>query len=108
MPAEEFPDMDAKGPHSMDNSPVGLHLYVKDVDVAAQKAIQASLKSFDHLNDQMVNLSRPITVVTTGTVTYEGIIQPTIRVLLREARFRQDPRTLYPASLTINVPAGKQ
>ena len=60
MLAEEFPDMDAKGPPSIDSSLVGLPLYVKDVNAAAQK------------------------------------------------RFRQDPRTLYPASLTINVPAGKQ
>ena len=60
------------------------------------------------LNDQMGSLSRPITIVTNGTVTYEGIVLPTVRTLLREARFRQDPRTLYQASLTINVPAGKQ
>ena len=52
MLAEEFPDMYAKGPLSIDSSLVGLPLCVKDV--------------------------------------------------------RQDPRTLYPASLTINVPAGKQ
>ncbi|TMQ28237.1 MAG: hypothetical protein E6K65_12870 [Nitrospirae bacterium] len=32
-------------------------------------------------NDQMVNLARPITIVTNGSVTYEGIIQPTVRTL---------------------------
>jgi len=60
MPAEEFPDMNAQGSHSIGDFPVGLHLSVKDVDAAAQQAIP------------------------------------------------QDPRTLFPASLTINVPAGKQ
>jgi hypothetical protein len=34
-----------------------------------------------YLNDQMVNLARPITNVTNGSVTYEGIIQPTVRTL---------------------------
>jgi hypothetical protein len=34
-----------------------------------------------YLNDQMVNLARPITIVTNGSVTYEGIIQPTVRNL---------------------------
>jgi hypothetical protein len=34
-----------------------------------------------YLNDQMVNLARPITIVTNGRVTYEGIIQPTVRTL---------------------------
>jgi len=41
MLAEEFPDMNARGPHSTDGSPVGLHLSAKDVNAAAQKAIQA-------------------------------------------------------------------
>ena len=41
MLAEEFQDMDAKGPYSTDSSPVGLHLYVKDVDATAQNSIQA-------------------------------------------------------------------
>ena len=57
-------------------------------------------------NDQMVILSRPITVVISGRVAYEGIKQPTVRTFLLEDSFKQDPRTLYPASLTINIPAG--
>ena len=32
-------------------------------------------------NDQMVNLAHPITIVTNGSVTYEGIIPPTVRTL---------------------------
>jgi uncharacterized glyoxalase superfamily protein PhnB len=41
MLAEEFPDMNAQGPHSIGDFPVGLHLSAKDVDAAAQKAIPA-------------------------------------------------------------------
>ena len=41
MLAEEFPDMDAKDPLSIDSPTVGLHFFVKDVNAAAQKAIQA-------------------------------------------------------------------
>jgi hypothetical protein len=29
----------------------------------------------------MVNLARPITIVINGRGTYEGIIQPTVRIL---------------------------
>ena len=109
MLAEEFPDMDAKGPYSIGSSSVGLHLYVKGADAEAQKNDPGRSGShLIHLNDQMVNLSRPITVVTNGTATYEENIQLTVQTLLREARFGQDPKTLYPASSTINVPAGKQ
>jgi len=57
-------------------------------------------------NDQMVNPSRPITVAISGSIAYEGIIQSTVRTFLLEDSFWQDPRTLYPASLTINVPGG--
>ena len=55
---------------------------------------------------RMVNLSRPITVVISGRVAYEGINQPTVRTFLLEDSFRQDARTLYPDSLIINIPAG--
>jgi hypothetical protein len=41
MLAEEFPDMYAKGPLSIDSSLVGFPLCVKDVNAAAQKTIQA-------------------------------------------------------------------
>jgi hypothetical protein len=56
----------------------------------------------------MVNLSRPIIVVTSGNVTSEGVIQPTVRTHIIEDSFMYDPITLYPASLTINDLAWKQ
>ena len=55
MLTEEFPGMNAKRPHSIGGSPVGLHPSVKDVDSKAQKAIQAgsenpvsSLSDYQH------------------------------------------------------------
>src|SRR6266540_1262801 len=32
MLADEFPDMDFRGPHALGGSPVHMHLYVDDVD----------------------------------------------------------------------------
>ncbi len=59
------------------------------------------------LNESLVNLSRPVTIVTNGTTSFEGAVPPDAKVLLREARLRQDPRMLFPASLSVNV-SGKE
>ena len=60
-----------------------------------------------HLNDKLVDLSSPITVVTNGTVSFEGLVTLSVRALLHEARLRQDPRALFPGSVTISVPDAK-
>ena len=59
------------------------------------------------LNDQLVDLTRPVTVVTNDTITFEGLITPSIRALLHEARVRQDQGAIYSASVTIEVPPDK-
>lgn len=41
MIADEFPEMDARGPQSIGGSPVGLLLYVEDVDAVAARAVAA-------------------------------------------------------------------
>jgi PhnB protein len=41
MLADEFPDMDARGPASYGGSPVSLHLYVDDVDKVARQVAAA-------------------------------------------------------------------
>ena len=62
-----------------------------------------------NLNDQMMNISCPITILTNETYTHEGINQLTARrAFLRETYFGQELRALYPSSLMINVPAGPQ
>jgi len=44
MLADEFPEMDAKGPASHGGSPVSLHLYVDDVDKVAHQITTAGGK----------------------------------------------------------------
>ena len=41
MLADEFPDMNVRGPESFGGSPVSLHLYVKDVDQVARQVVAA-------------------------------------------------------------------
>jgi predicted esterase len=56
-----------------------------------------------YLNEALVDFARPVTVVTNGRVTYEGLVTPSIERLLREARARRDRRQLFPAMLTLSV-----
>ena len=55
------------------------------------------------LNDQLVDLSKPVMVVTNKQVSFEGMVVPTVETLLRQARLRQDARQLFPAQLSIQV-----
>ena len=55
------------------------------------------------LNDQLVDLSKPVTIVTNKQVSFEGMVVPTVETLLRQARLRQDARQLFPAQLSIQV-----
>jgi PhnB protein len=41
MLADEHPEIDAVGPHTVGGSPVGLHLYVEDVDAVVARAVAA-------------------------------------------------------------------
>ena len=55
------------------------------------------------LNQHLVDLTQPITVVTNGRVSYEGALAPNLRTLLREARQRHDRALVFPAMLTLPV-----
>ena len=52
MLADEFPDMDARGPKSIGGSPVSIHLYVKDADKTFAKAVKAGAKIKHPLEDK--------------------------------------------------------
>ncbi len=52
MMADEFPDMDVRGPKSFGGSPVSICLYVEDVDSRFQQAIDAGAKEKRPLVDQ--------------------------------------------------------
>ena len=44
MLADEFPDMNCKGPQSFGGSPVSIMVYVKDVDTFVDRAVSAGAK----------------------------------------------------------------
>ena len=52
MLADEFPEMDAKGPLSLGGTPVGICLYVLDSDAAFQRAVAAGAKVLRPIQDQ--------------------------------------------------------
>ena len=52
MLADEHPEMDAKAPGSFGGSPVGLMLYVEDVDARFNRAVAAGAKVKKPLADQ--------------------------------------------------------
>jgi pimeloyl-ACP methyl ester carboxylesterase len=55
------------------------------------------------LNEQLIDSSKPLVVLTNGQVSFEGIVTPSLETLLRQARLRQDPRQLFPIHLAIQV-----
>jgi PhnB protein len=52
MLADEFPDIDFRGPQALGGSPVHLHLYVDDVDKVFQRAVSAGAKQVRPVQDQ--------------------------------------------------------
>jgi PhnB protein len=52
MLADEFPEMGAKSPDSIGGSPVGLMLYVPDVDARFKQALAAGAKELRPVKDQ--------------------------------------------------------
>jgi PhnB protein len=52
MLADEYPDMGFRSPKTYGGSPVGLHLYVEDVDAVASKARAAGAKELRPVKDQ--------------------------------------------------------
>jgi hypothetical protein len=60
-----------------------------------------------YLNETLVDLSRPVTIVTNGIVTYEGPVAPSAKALLRDARGRQDPGAFFSAAVSVAVPSSK-
>ena len=52
MLADEFPEMNNRGPKSLGGSAVTIHLYVEDVDAVARKALAAGAKELTPVKDQ--------------------------------------------------------
>ena len=52
MLADEYPDMGFRSPKAYGGSPVGLHLYVEDVDAVARQVVAAGAKEIRPVKDQ--------------------------------------------------------
>jgi PhnB protein len=52
MLADEYPDMNFRSPKAYGGSPVGLHLYVADVDSVARQAVAAGARELRPVKDQ--------------------------------------------------------
>jgi len=70
------------------------------IDVRTDRVRQYTL----YLNDELVDLSKPVVITTDGQPSFEGVITPQVETLLRQARHRHDPAQLFPAQLTLPVP----
>jgi predicted esterase len=69
------------------------------IEIRTQRVKRYSL----FLNQGLIDLSKPITVVTNGRIDYEGMVRPSIATLLHEARRRHDRSMLFPAVVTLPV-----
>ena len=78
-----------------------------DVLLVAPNRIEVTTKRVRRyslfLNDRLIDVSKPITVLTDGQVSFEGMVVPLLDTLLRQGRLRQDPRQLYPIHVMISV-----
>lgn len=79
-----------------------------EASIAAPNRIEVETKRVQRyslfLNEHLVDSTKPITVLTNGQVTFEGLVAPKVEILLRQARQRQDQRQLFPIHVTISVP----
>ncbi|MDE3040918.1 MAG: hypothetical protein KGJ82_10120 [Nitrospirota bacterium] len=69
------------------------------IEVQADRVQRYSL----FLNEQLIDSSKPLVVLTNGQVSFEGPVMPSLETLLRQARLRQDSRQLFPIHLAIQV-----
>lgn len=69
------------------------------IEVRAERVQRYSL----FLNEQLIDSSKPLVVLTNGQVSFEGPVTPSLETLLRQARLRQDSRQLFPIHLAIQV-----
>lgn len=70
------------------------------IEVSAERVRRYSI----FLNDRLVDVSKPVTVLTNGQVSFNGMVTPSLETVLRQARLRQDPRELFSVQLTITIP----
>lgn len=84
------------------------HEYAKlDVAIVAPNRIEVTAERVQRyslfLNSQLIDVAQPITVVTNGQLSFEGIVTPSLETLLRQARIRHDARQLFPIQIAVTL-----
>ncbi|MDF0673323.1 MAG: hypothetical protein P0120_03120 [Nitrospira sp.] len=78
-----------------------------DASIAGSNRIEVKAEHVQRyslfLNEQLIDFSKPLTVVTNGRLSFEGTVTPSVETLLRQARLRQDPERLFSVHLTITI-----
>jgi hypothetical protein len=78
-----------------------------DVSIVAPNRIEVRTERIQRysvfLNEQLIDPSKPLIVLTNGQVSFEGPVKPSLETLLRQARLRQDSRQLFPIHLAVQV-----
>jgi hypothetical protein len=78
-----------------------------DVAIVAPNRIEVTTERVQgyslFLNGQLIDVSQPITVVTNGQNSFEGVVTPSLETLLRQARIRHDPRQLFPIQIAVTL-----
>lgn len=69
------------------------------IDVRTERVQRYSL----YLNETLIDLSQPVTIVTNGKTSFQGTVRPSLDSLLREARHRRDRQMLFPVLLHVAV-----
>ncbi|HSE57934.1 MAG TPA: hypothetical protein VLA99_04455 [Nitrospiraceae bacterium] len=55
------------------------------------------------LNDELIDLSQPVVVITNGTESFRGLLTPSVETMLRQARRRSDPARTFSVQVTITI-----
>lgn len=58
-----------------------------------------------YLNNNLVDLSKPVRVVANGRLLYEGIVEPNVKDMVRSCATFFDPERVYSASVMIDMTA---
>ena len=78
-----------------------------DVSISGSNRIEVKAEHVQRysvfLNEQLIDFSKPLMVVTNGNLSFEGTVIPSVETLLRQARLRQDPDRLFSVQLTIAI-----
>jgi len=78
-----------------------------DVSIVAPNRIEIQTARVQRyslfLNEQLIDSSKPLVVLTNGQVSFEGLVTPSIETLLRQARLRQDSQQLFSIRLAVQV-----